>query len=181
MFLIYLIIIGGSTFFIIHGYYQQLELQHRREYEKLGALVSSLAIEMDGDEISEMMKRYPNKDDIEGRDQDSTYQKYSTWMKDALKANDVKSPMYLLEYDKENDWFEYIIKSDANSYRHEYKQYPAVLLQQMHKGGDIPEHETENGVWISSFYPVKNSEGDVIGVLEADLNFTVFILSLIHI
>ena len=41
--------------------------------------------------------------------------------------------------------------------------------------GTIPKYETENGVWLSAFHPIRNSQGKVVSVLEADVNFSEFI------
>ena len=64
MFLIYVSIIGITTFFIIFGYINQLNLYEEEEYEKLQALASSLAINIDGDSHNKLMKDHPWKDDI---------------------------------------------------------------------------------------------------------------------
>ena len=59
MFLIYMSIIGITTFFIIFGYINQLNLYEVKEYEKLKALASSLAINVDGDVHNKLMEDHP--------------------------------------------------------------------------------------------------------------------------
>ena len=57
MFLIYMSIIGITTFFIVFGYINQLNLYEEEEYEKLQALASSLAINIDGECSNKLMRR----------------------------------------------------------------------------------------------------------------------------
>jgi serine phosphatase RsbU (regulator of sigma subunit) len=44
----------------------------------------------------------------------------------------------------------------------------------MNTGGVIEESRNENGTWLSAFEPIRNSKGEVVGLIEADVNFTVF-------
>lgn len=176
MFIIYLLIIALSTFFLVFGYYDQLALQEKAHYNKLKAVVSSVAMQIDGDEISALMTAYPEKDGITSKEENGIYRKYSDIMNGVLKYNDINSPMYVLVYDPDDKTFEYSIRSDDNVYfRHQYVNYPQVLIEKMETGGTIPRYDTENGTWISAFYPIHNADGEVVGLLEADEEFTSFI------
>lgn len=176
MFVIYLLIIALSTFFLVFGYLDQLALQEEGQYTKLTAVVSSIAMEMDGDEIDAMMQSYPEKDGITSKDENGIYRKYSEIMDRVVKHNNINSPMYMLVYDADQKIVEYGIRSDNKVYfRHQYVNYPDVLIEKMEEGGTIPRYNTENGTWISAFHPIRTSEGKVIGILEADEDFTSFI------
>ncbi|MDG1333634.1 MAG: SpoIIE family protein phosphatase [Crocinitomicaceae bacterium] len=176
MFIIYLLIIALSAFFLIFGYYDQLALQEEGQYRKLQAVVSSIAMEMDGDEIDDMMSSYPEKDGITSKSENGIYRKYSDIMHKVVDYNNINSPMYILIFSEEHDAFEYGIRSDDQVYfRHKYVNYPDILLEKMETGGTIPRYETENGTWISAFYPIRDSHGKLVGVLEADEEFTSFV------
>lgn len=176
MFIIYLLIIALSTFFLVFGYFDQLKLQEKAQYRKLSAVVSSIAMEMDGDEIEDLMNSFPEKDGLTSRDQNGIYRKYSEIMSRVVKYNNINSPMYTLTYDSERRTFEYGIRSDDQVYfRHRYINYPDILIKNRELGGTIPRYNTENGIWISAFYPIRNSHGKVVGILEADEEFTSFI------
>lgn len=176
MFIIYLLIIALSAFFLIFGYFDQLALQEEGQYRKLKAVVSSIAMEMDGDEVDALMNSYPDKDGITSKSQNGIYRKYSDIMHRVVDHNNINSPMYTLVFNKEHDVFEYGIRSDDQVYfRHKYVNYPDILVEKMEKGGTIPRYNTENGTWISAFYPIRDSHGEVVGVLEADEEFTSFI------
>ncbi|MFT5778339.1 MAG: serine phosphatase RsbU (regulator of sigma subunit) [Crocinitomicaceae bacterium] len=175
MFVIYLLTIGLSTFFLLFGYFNQLALQEKGQYDKLSAVVGSVAIQIDGDEIEQLMlnNKFGSITDV---DSDKTYQKYNEIMNKAVKINTINSPMYMLTYDTKNDVFLYGIRSGDNVYfKDSYKEYPEVLKTKMKVGGTIPRYETENGIWLSAFYPIQSSDGRVVALLEADEDFTSFI------
>ncbi len=58
MLIIYVSIVLITSFFIIFSYYNELELQERRQYDKLSGIASSMAVNIDGDKHFELMNRY---------------------------------------------------------------------------------------------------------------------------
>jgi serine phosphatase RsbU (regulator of sigma subunit) len=175
MFIIYITIILVTGFFIVFGYYNQLSLQEERQYDKLKAIVTSVALGIDGNEYAYMMSDNPNKDDITALDQNMVYYHINKKLSQAVSDNQLNSPMYTLVYVPEKDVFNYGVRSDSQIYyRHEYQKYPPVLKEKMNEGGIIPMYTSENGIWLSAFHPIKNSGGEVVGLLEADIEFTYF-------
>jgi serine phosphatase RsbU (regulator of sigma subunit) len=175
MFIIYITIIVLTGFFIVFGYYNQLDLQEDRQYDKLKAIVSSVSLAIDGNEFEMMMHDHPNKDDIKTIDQNHVYHAINDKLSKAVAENELNSPMYTLVYVPEKDLFHYGVRSDDQVYfRHEYTQYPAVLKEKMNEGGTIPKYNSENGTWLSAFHPIRNSNGEVVGLLEADIEFSYF-------
>ena len=176
MFIIYITIILLTGFFIIFGYYNQLSLQEERQYDKLKAVVSAMAVNIDGDEFNQMMNSHPNKGDIATIDQDSVYQKINKKLGQAVADNNLNSAMYTLVYVPEKDVFNYGVRSDSFvDFRGEYQKYPPVLKEKMNEGDIVPMYESENGVWLSAFHPIKKESGEVVGILEADIKFSEFI------
>ncbi len=175
MFIIYITIILLTGFFIVFGYYNQMNLQEERQYDKLKAIVSSVSLAIDGNEFEMMMKDHPGKDDIKTIEQNHVYHAINDKLSKAVTENELNSPMYTLVYVPEKDLFHYGVRSDDQVYfRHEYTQYPPVLKEKMNEGGIIPKYNSENGTWLSAFHPIKNSKGDVVGLLEADIEFSYF-------
>lgn len=175
MFVIYVTIILVTGFFIVFGYYNQLSLQEERQYDKLKAIVTSMALSIDGDEHDLMMKDYPNKGDISALEQNVVYHDINTKLGSAVRNNNLNSAMYTLVYVPEKDLFNYGVRSDSFvDFRGEYKKYPPILKEKMNEGGTIPMYESENGVWLSAFHPIKNRAGEVVGILEADIEFSYF-------
>lgn len=177
MLVIYLLIIGISGFYITFGYYNSLELQENRQYDKLKSIVSSLALVMDGDAVQEMLEKHPQKDDILEINDDSTYAMYNRLLSEVAKINRLDEPIYTLTYEKSKGIFVQGIRSGKNVYfRHEYVRFPKELVQKMEVGGTLPMYSSENGIWLSAFHPVRNKAGELICVLEADVDFSKFMM-----
>ena len=175
MFLIYVSIIGITTFFIIFGYINQLNLYEEEEYEKLQALASSLAINIDGDSHNKLMKDHPWKDDITSVDENAQYFEIHSMLRKVQEQNKLNTPLYTLLYNSEEEIFYYGVRSDLSVYfRHEYEMFPEILLEKMNEGGTIPRYKTENGEWLSAFFPITDSNNKTVGLLEADVEFGYF-------
>jgi len=172
MFLIYMSIIGITAFFIIFGYVNQLNLYEVKEYEKLQALTSSLAINVDGDIHSQLMNETKWQGDILKIDDNPNYLKIHSMLKEAHEENNLSSALYTIQYDEDEMLFHYGVRSDTFvDFRNQYEMFPEVLLEKMDVGGIIPRYKTENGEWLSAFFPIKNSTGETVALLEADVEF----------
>lgn len=176
MLIIYISIILVTAFFIIFGYYSQLELQEKRQYDRLNAIVSTIAVQIDGDEHQQMMDDHIGLDDISSVDANFTYHYIYTQLKSAAEVNKLESDIYTLVYNEDLKYFQFGVASGETPYfRHDYKNFPQVLLDSMKVGTNIPPYQSENGTWISSFHPIKNSKGKTVAVLQADTVFQTFI------
>ncbi|MBD3638559.1 MAG: SpoIIE family protein phosphatase [Crocinitomicaceae bacterium] len=176
MFIFYLSIILITVFFIVFGYYTQLDLQKEKQYDKLEGIVSSTSFAIDGDDHALMMRDHVTKDAIKSTQENITYHKIHHTLRKVTEANGLESAMYTMVYNKTDGVFEFGVTSDENPYfRHQYKDYPAILLDSMNVGGTIPMYKDEHGTWLSAFHPIIDSKGDVVGVLQADVDFTEFI------
>ena len=176
MFIIYISIILVTGFFIIFGYYSQLNLQELRQYDRLKAIVATVATQIDGDEHQKMMEAHPFIDDITSNEESMSYHHLQTQLEHAATVNELEKPIYTMVYNEDSAFFEFGVTSDPNPYfRHSYVNFPQILLDSMDVGSSIPSYESENGEWLSAFYPIKNSEGHTVAILEADVEFTGFI------
>ncbi len=174
MLIIYFSIVLITSFFIVFSYYNELELQERRQYDKLAGIVSSMAVNIDGDEHFELMNRYQSSSDSLAIRQDSFYVATSKKMGDIVNANQL-SPMYTLVYDAGQNKFAYGIRSDDFvDFKNQYTQAPRELKEKWQTGGILPKYMSENGTWLSAFHPIKNANGEVVAVVEADIDFGEF-------
>lgn len=174
MLIIYVCIIFITTFFIVFSYYNALALQEERQYDKLRAIVSSMAVNIDGDAHDRLMNRYKSTADSTAIKTDSVYHSINDKLHSIVEENGL-SPMYTLVYDGEKDEFVYGVRSDDFvDFKNKYQQPPQQLTEQMETGGVIPMYESENGMWLSAFYPIKNNAGEVVALLEADIEFSEF-------
>ena len=174
MFIIYISIIFITSFFIIFSYYNELELQTLRQYDKLSTIVSSAAVHLNGDAHEELIYRYSPDTPKDIIRKDPIYRGFSNYLEAIVKENDL-SPMYTLVYNKDDDSFVYGVRSDDFvDFKNPYKQPPKELKLNFEIGGTIPMYESENGMWLSAFYPIKNTGGEVIALIEADIEFSEF-------
>ncbi len=175
IFIIYLLIILTTVFFLSYGYYNNLELQEQRQFDKLRAIVVSIGNNINGDEHQQLTDNFSIKDEVQNVDQSLLYNKIYKILNQAEVQNKLNSPLYTLLFDSTSQQFKYIVRSDSNVYyRHSYINSPDILLKNMESGGTIPMYRSENGTWLSAFHPIRNSKGKVIAILEADISFDEF-------
>jgi serine phosphatase RsbU (regulator of sigma subunit) len=165
-------IIGVTTFFIIFGYINQLNLYEVKEYEKLQALASSLAINIDGDQHSRLMEEAKWSKNINNVDDNKDYQQIHLMLNEAHRKNNLNDVLYTIVYNEDEMVFRYGVRSDSFiDYRNLYEMFPEILLEKMDEGGTIPRYKTENGEWLSAFFPIKDSNNKTVALLEADVEF----------
>lgn len=175
MFIIYLSIILISGFFIVYGYFTQVQLYEESELKRLKGIVSSLAIQLNGDDHRELIENNLWMDDIKDVTDDSLYLSIYTPLSKAQKINNLSSALYTMYYDDEERIFLQIVRSDDSiAFRSKYEMYPDILLEKIKEGGVIDRYETEDGEWLSAFYPILDSNNEVAGVLQADIDFGQF-------
>jgi serine phosphatase RsbU (regulator of sigma subunit) len=175
MFIIYLSIILISGFFIVYGYFSQVKLYEESELKRLKGIVSSLAIQMNGDTHKALLEKNIWMDDIKEMNDDSLYLEIHNPLAKAQKINELSSAIYTMYYDDEERIFLYVVRSDEYiDFRSKYEMYPDILLEKMSEGGVIERYETENGEWLSAFYPILDSNGEIAGVVQADIEFHQF-------
>lgn len=152
-----------------------MKIYEEKEYQRLSALVSSLAINIDGDQHEKILNKYPWVDDITKVDQDPDYHAIFEKLNQAHVSNNLSSAIYTLVYDNDEDLFYFGVRSDSFVYyKHKYEIFPEILVEKMDSGGVIPRYQDENGEWLSAFYPIKNSKDQTVALLEADVDFGYF-------
>lgn len=171
LFYFYVLIILLSGFFIVSNYLNQKNQTAENVYAGLKPLVNITSEQISAQKLEWLLKTYTEKDDLTSVDDDSLYFELNMMMNHIAKNQELKSPMYLLRYNQEEDIFQYIVRSDAKVYYlHAYRQYPKELKSKYGKRGVIPLYTTENGTWLSAFSPIKTEDGEVIAIVEADVN-----------
>ncbi len=157
-------------------YTGQVEAYESSEYEKLRAVATTMSLQADGEAWTHTLASHPEKDDIMGNRQDSTYAMYYALFLSAQKLNEIKTPIYSLHWDHESDEFFFGFSSaDEPHYRHRYESFPQLLREQYDEGGLLPTYEDENGTWMSAFAPVKTADGSTVGVILVDHEYGAFI------
>ncbi len=174
--IVFLTILGITSFFTIFGYFSQLANYEEAVLNQLMGVVSGLGTNFDGDKHQELMEKYPWRDDIAAYGEDPAYDTLAKSLAQAQHTNNLSSPIFTMYYDDEERIFLYIVSSDTTQtiFRHKYEMYPNVLLKKMEEGGKIETYDSETGEWISAFYPIRNSQGKVVGLIQADMEFGAF-------
>jgi signal transduction histidine kinase len=94
----------------------------------------------------------------------------------AMEENELQTTVYTMEFDSLHQQFEFLVSTSETPYwRHEYLDFPDILLKNYRVGGVIPPYEDENGVWLSAFAPVRDNHGSVIAIVQIDAQFDHFI------
>jgi|GEM_PF-1859867 len=169
-------IIMLTVYFIGYSYYTNLNQSKKAVLNKLSAIVNTATSVIDGNLHHDLSSKYLTKDAITNNAQDSVYQTLHKLLKQIHLANNLQSPLYTMVYDQQKSTFEFIASSSKHPYyRHTYKQFPMALLEQHDTGGVLDTYESENGQWLSAFAPIKNLEGNVVALIQADQSFGEFI------
>jgi hypothetical protein len=140
--------------------------------EKLKVVSTTVSLMIDGDEHQYLSSTYQNKNDLIATNQDSVYLKIHTILKEVKGRNGINTQIYTIVYNQQSDEYEFIVNSSDNTYyRHMFINYPMKLREQTESGGIIDVYETENGIWLSAFSPVINSNGVPVALLQVDESF----------
>ncbi len=171
LFYFYLLIVLLSSFFIVANYFNQKKHTAENIHATLQPIVNITANQISAYNLEALLKEYPNKNDLKLITDDSLYYALNMLLFEVAKAEGLKSPMYLIRYNEEKDVFEYIVRSDEKVYYlHKYRKFPKELKDNYGKKGTIPVYTTENGTWLSAYSPILKDNGEVIALVEADVN-----------
>lgn len=165
-----------AIYFISMMYYIQIEDSKASEIARLQGIAKSTCSFIKAKDISYLIKKYPNKDDIISCQQDKVYYKYHSMLKEIQEKNNLSSAIYILCFNQQENNFYFTFTSNLQPYyRHKYTSFPQKLLENYHQGGSLPPYEDQHGTWMSAFEPIKNEKGETIGIIQVDERFDKFI------
>ncbi len=165
-----------AGFSIAWSYYHALAQAETGTLMRLGGIANSLALQIDGDAHEVLMRQYPVKDDIRTVEQDSQYAAIHHMLRRNYVANMLHSPVYTIIYDTAAKHYAFgVTSADMPYFRHPYRSAPTALMEKSAEGAMIPRYRDEFGVWLSAFAAVKNKQGRVVALVQADEHFDEFI------
>ena len=174
--MVYSGLIALATYLIVHNYYKQLQQAEESTLSKLYGIASTLSEQVNREAIEGVFQAFPLEGDTTGLSQNGVYQMYQQLFQRAVESNRLKTPIYTLTYDSTANTFTGGIASNGGStYGWHYKSPPSRLKEVYYTGGTIPRFEDDHGSWLSAVCPLKNSNGDVFAVIEADYPFDSFL------
>lgn len=157
-------------------YYTQIKIYQDKELSKLEGIVNTLAPQIDGDRHQYLVEKYA-MDGISMNDEDSVYFEIHQQLESATRNNELNSTLYTMIYSQAMEKFCFGVASSARPFwKHPYRDYPSELLSKYEVGGVIEPYQDSNGTWLSAFAPVKDAQGKVVAVLQADERFDKFIM-----
>ncbi|MCB9186688.1 MAG: SpoIIE family protein phosphatase [Flavobacteriales bacterium] len=179
-FRIYLVVYGGlialSAYLIGYNYDHQLQQAEESTLSKLYGIASTLSEQVDRDAVEGVLKEFPPNGDTAGLSLNGVYGMYRQLFQRAVESNRLKTPIYTLTYDSATSRFLGGISSSGGAaYGWHYQSPPSRLKDIYHTGGTIPQFQDDHGTWLSAVCPLKNSEGKVFAVIEADYPFDSFL------
>lgn len=179
--LLFIVLIALVTYSLLNSYFVQLDIHKEKVLSRLDAIAKTTASQINGDQFEKLINTYPKVDDINANEQNTTYQEINTLLKTIKSRNELNSELYTLTFDeKRNEFFFGVSSSEIPFYRHAYDHFPKELVEHYETGGKVGVYEDKNGYWLSAFAPIKNSNGIVVGVVQADSLFDEFISEARH-
>lgn len=165
-----------TSYFTYKNYVMLVAENKEKVLDRLEAIAKMSAYHLEGDAHKVLSESYTQKDDLKSSKQDSLYHKLHGSLKQIKEINGLTSAVYTLVKDEKNNHFEFIVtSSEVPAFRHEYKQFPEILVNQYDEGGKIDIYASENGVWLSAFAPLKDSMGETVAVIHVDQPFDAFL------
>lgn len=161
--------------FVLFGYNYTNAIQQDNELEKLSAIARTTQVNINGDEVDYLLKKYQEEDDISQNQTDSIYNNISSYLRSIKKANNIESDIYILTQIGDSLYF-VVTSSITPYYLHTYQQAPKEIFRNWSIGGNCPKYKDENGTWLSSFAPITNTKGICTSIIMIDLNFENFLL-----
>ncbi len=171
---IYILILFITGFFLVYGFYHEKSIYDKLSSEKLQSISATVAMQVNGDCLENILDNNQFMDDIDSTNyvNDSCFLKIHNQLNKAKEINQLNDILYTLVYNIDEEVFQFGVTGGSVFYKHKYELFPEILKTNYEKGGVIERYSTENGDWISGFYPIKNSKGETISIVQSDINLT---------
>jgi signal transduction histidine kinase len=174
---VYICLIFLALYNTFHSYQNNISQAKQTVFAKLSTISNLLAKQINGDLHEKLITQYKNQDDIKTSSQDADYKSLHHILAQAQTAAGIRTPIYTLFPANDFKKFFFGVTSSENPYyKHLYHTPPKELIADYEKGGFIDEYIDENGIWLSSFAPIKNKAGKVVAIIQVDQNFEEFMI-----
>ena len=168
--------------FIVYNYHKTLNNSQDAELNKLAAIAKTLAIQINGDKHEQLVCQYFNDPDLSSIEANNYYNLIYEAFKKVQETNDLETPIYTLfkkglcdESGNNTEALLFGVSSGEFIYRNFWKIVPEEHYTYFDVGCRVNQYETENGTWLSAFYPIKNSEKETVAIIQIDRLFSDFI------
>ena len=169
------------VFFTVHAYQQNLKNAEAHELRTLHGIAKTLALNIDGDLHQQLVCSFLEKDAIKANAENAEYLVIHELLKKTQNVNELATPIYTLfkssacpSLETSSEKFLFGVSSSNPYFRHSYNSPPKILELDFEKGGKVGEYYDDHGHWLSAFFPIKNSLGETVAVVQADESFCSF-------
>ncbi len=163
------------AYFLTSHYFHALEDAEKASLMRLGGIANTLSMQIDGDAHQRLMAKYPLKDAIQEQSQDSDYLAIHRVLQRNYDANMLNTPVYTIVVDSSNSCHFGVTSAAIPYFRHPYRSAPALLMEKHAEGAMIPRYKDEFGTWLSAFASVRNSQGEMVALVQVDQKFDEFL------
>jgi len=169
-------IIGISAIITYISFKSQQQVYEHETLARLKAISSTLASQIDGDDLEHLYQHYPNKGDISDTNQDSVYQSIHEKLKMSAEVNGMTTPIYTLMFHPGDEKFHFgVTSADEPYWMHHFEKFPQKLLDNYKSSGTVRPYAGENGTWLSAFCAIRKSDHSTpIGLVQVDVEFDKF-------
>jgi len=168
-----ILLCGG---FVVFTYHSKVNAHKEAEFKKLQGISKSLAAQLDGNAHQQLFADYTEEDDIYKTGQSDFYDHVNMLLEKVKKSNQLTSDIYTLVWNEDLECFEFGITSAKTPYfRHKWNNFSEEHIRQLDKGAAVGPYTDENGIWLSSFMPIKNDVGKTVALIQVDEPFDSFI------
>lgn len=174
---VYFCLISLALYNAFHSYFDNISQEKQTVFAKLSTISNVLAAQINGDVHEKIISKFKFKNEVKTSIQDSNYANIHNTLLKAQKSAKINTPIYtLIPSDNKKKFYFGVTSSQNPYYKHLYHTPPIDLVNDFEKGGFVDEYVDENGIWLSSFSPIKNKAGKVVAVVQADQNFEEFMV-----
>ncbi|MFT4679621.1 MAG: signal transduction histidine kinase [Flavobacteriales bacterium] len=171
----FLTMIGIAIFIAFYSYYTQIALFQEKEMFKLDCIANAVSFKISGEDHLDLMKKYPDRNNIDNLKTDSVYQMYHQMLAMTVEMKDISTQMYTLTFDSINQEFIFGINSGKDPlWMERYSDYPDKLKAFYNSGAIVESYSDQSGNWISAFHPIYDKNGTTVAILQVDETMETF-------
>ena len=160
-------------------YRQTIELAERHTLDNLRTVAWTASQALDGDAHASLLARYTTKDAITSSRADADYWTLHQALRTVAEQTHTSSPIYTYVLDGQQDGncrIAFIATSSEEPYyRHPFSTHQLGQCDFYGTAGVLPIYEDAIGSWLSAYAPVHDSQGEVVAMVQADVEFDAFI------
>ncbi|MFZ4785755.1 MAG: sensor histidine kinase [Flavobacteriales bacterium] len=164
-----------ATYITVNSYYTQVAIYQEKELFKLDCIANAVAYKISGDEHSRLISQFPSAQEYNQVMADSVYKVIHGQMTMAKVMTKVPSEMFTVVKAPEAEKYYQAISTEDHAWLLELNHGTKALDTMYSKGGMIGLYEAPDGYRLGAISPVRNSQGETVGVLAVEETFDSFI------